>query len=688
VTYRLVRVALTAVLGALAALAFAPVFGGFGAAFLTAVLSAVAVAALAGALAAGVSRLPAAVAALIGLAGVVAVACAVTGTGAAVAQGPWHLLTGALPTDPAGPPLAAAAVFAGWTTLAGMLLAAYGRAALAPAVPPLIALVVALSLGAAVPPPPAWLAPAVIVVVAGLLFAGVPRERSRLRRLAAPAVVVVLAVLAAVALGPAMPGAGAREPADLRALVAAPVLPRSGVSPLQQYLALRNGKLPLKLTGTVSRPGTPLRLATLTEFDGTYWTVAGDFRLAGTRLPGTGGGAGDALVTERVTVDAGELDWLVTAGRAERVDVPGLGVNEETGDLAVPVGGSSPVGYTATSRVPATSVDDLLADDPAPPAAPLSPQLPATVRSFVDTSVRDEPDGPDQLLALYQALRTFHDDQAAEAPGGHGYFQIERLLTTKRGTSEQFASAFAVMARFLGYDSRVVMGLRPRYTGDAFEATGKDVAAWAEVRLAGSGWVPVDPTPRDNPIGTRPGAPPVGSKASAADDPLSEADQPQGSLPDPGQPDGEAAGGTGGASPGVLTVAVGVVIVLFALLLPASVARVVRRTRRRRAPSDRRAILGAWWETAERMRAAGLPVTAAMTTGEVIAAAPPPVRAAGLADLARMVDDAAYAPDEPPAGLRDAAWRTAGEVDRRLRAGLRPARRFAVLLNLPSRRRG
>jgi hypothetical protein len=298
--------------------------------------------------------------------------------------------------------------------------------------------------------------------------------------------------------------------------------------------------------------------------------------------------------------------------------------------------------------------------------------------------VRDQPSGPDQLLALYRALRggKFSDDQAAEAPGGHGYFQIERLLATKRGTSEQYASAFAVMARHLGYDARVVMGFRPRYTGEAFVVTGRDVDAWAEVRLAGSGWVPVDATPRDNPIGTREGAPPVGRTATAADDPLSEADKPQDTAAAGPDPADLAAGGGSGAAGSAVTVSIVVAVVAVVLLLSLSpVARTVRRTRRRRAASDRRAILGAWWETSERLRQAGLPVTASMTTGDVVALTVGRPPADDLARLARIVDTAAYAPAEPPDGLRAEAWLAAARVQRQVRAGLTPARRVAAWLS-------
>lgn len=134
------------------------------------------------------------------------------------------------------------------------------------------------------------------------------------------------------------------------------------MSPLQQYLAWRNGTRLLRLTGTVSRPGSLLQMATLTRFDGLYWTVGGDYRRAGAALPQRPPSAGRVVVTQRVRIEAGQLDWLLTAGRPTRVSVSGLGVDENTGDVAVPVDTAPPDGYTASSVVTSASFDQAFGD--------------------------------------------------------------------------------------------------------------------------------------------------------------------------------------------------------------------------------------------------------------------------------------------------------------------------------------
>jgi transglutaminase-like putative cysteine protease len=690
-TLRLVRVVLAGLLGGLAGLGFGPVFGGVPGpgAFVTAIAATAGAATLVVAVAALLPKLSPTLVTLLGAALVAGAAIGVTGSGTSIADGPWRLLTSALPADPTGPPMGIVALAAGWSALLAGLLAAYGANALAPVLPPLACLLVALGLGASGPPLPGWYAPACVALLLALLLAGrgVP---PRLGVLVTASVTLALAVAAAVLLGPALPGAGAHAPADARALVDAPVLPRSGVSPLQQYLALRDDSLPVRVTGTSSRPGVPLRMATLTHFDGTYWTVSGDFRRAGKRLPKAPTEGRPTTVTARVRVESGDPDWLLSPGRATRVTVGEMGVDEATGDVAVPAGKASPTAYDTTSVLNEVGVDAVLSADPARAEDRLTPPLPASIRGFVERTVAGQASASDQLVALYQELKSrggFHYDRAKDVAGGHGYYQIQRLLASKRGTSEQYASAYAVMARHLGVDARVVMGFRPEYQGNAFVATGRNVDAWVEVRFAGLGWVPIDPSPRANPIGTRPDQPKSTSRSAQVDDPLKNTPAQRGGE-SRSAPKGQGEIPTAPADRGrTLSVALLVAALLAVLVLAVPGAKATRRARRRRDRSPRRAVLGAWWETVDRLREAGLPVGPTLTTGEVVRLTNGLPEVSGLAT---MVDRAAYAPHETGADLPERAWLAARHVRRRVWSGMPVRRRFVAFLDprplFPSRR--
>ena len=678
-TQRLARAVLTGLLGTLAGLGFGPVFGGLpgSSAFVTAVAATTGAATLVVAVAVLAPRLSPTVVALAGALIVAVTAAGVSGAGTAIMKGPWRLLTAALPADPTGPPLGIVALAAGLATLFAGLLAAYAGSALAPVVPPLVCLVAALGLGASGPPLPGWYAPAAVALVLALLLTG----RSTPPRpgvIAMAALTGVVAIVVTAVLGPAVPGAQAHAPADARTLVSAPVLPRSGVSPLQQYLALRDESLPVRVTGTTSRPGGTLRMATLTRFDGTYWTVSGDFRLAGTRLPRPPATGHQVSVTSRVQISSGDPDWVLSPGRPTRLTAGGLGVDEDTGDVAVPVGKASPSEYDTTSVVNQVDVATLRSAAPTPARDRLTPPLPAALRGFVERTVADEPSAAGRLVALYQRFKTqgdFYYDNAKDVAGGHGYYQIQRLLESKRGTSEQYASAYAVMARHLGLDSRVVMGFQPEYQGNAFTVTGRDVYAWVEVHFAGIGWVTIDPSPQQNPIGTPSQQPRQKTRSGQVDDPLKDTRPQQGGTAR-SAPAGNGPPRIVPAPSSLVPLWLSLAAVLVLLVLSVPGAKTVRRARRRRSP-PRNAVLGAWWETVDRMREAGLPAGPALTPGQVVALTDIPE----VSSLASMVDQAAYGPEETPPDLPERAWTTAGNVRRGLRARMRLRRRVGAFLD-------
>lgn len=61
------------------------------------------------------------------------------------------------------------------------------------------------------------------------------------------------------------------------------------------------------------------------------------------------------------------------------------------------------------------------------------------------------------------------------------------------GDQEQYATAGALVARAVGFPSRVVLGAKVRGSGTV---TGADVTAWVEIRAADGRWVPIDIVPR------------------------------------------------------------------------------------------------------------------------------------------------------------------------------------------------
>ncbi len=81
---------------------------------------------------------------------------------------------------------------------------------------------------------------------------------------------------------------------------------------------------------------------------------------------------------------------------------------------------------------------------------------------------------------------------------GEGYAALEQFLfKTRVGYCQQYASAFAVLARVDGLPTRVAVGLLPgAATGaDSWVITGQDAHAWPQVYFSGIGWSDFEPTP-------------------------------------------------------------------------------------------------------------------------------------------------------------------------------------------------
>src|SRR5207302_2952554 len=120
-----------------------------------------------------------------------------------------------------------------------------------------------------------------------------------------------------------------------------------------------------------------------------------------------------------------------------------------------------------------------------------------------------------EALQLADYLRA-NEVNDVTAPPGHSYRNLEFFLTTSHhGTSEQFATTYALMARTLGLPSRVVVGFRPgRVSGGVWQVRSGDVLIWPEVDFRGLGWVPFYPTP--DPTQPVPGARAVPAGESSA----------------------------------------------------------------------------------------------------------------------------------------------------------------------------
>ena len=174
----------------------------------------------------------------------------------------------------------------------------------------------------------------------------------------------------------------------------------------------------------------------------------------------------------------------------------------------------------------------------------LPASLPQRVRALADELTRDVEMPVDKAMALQDYLRgeDFEYSEEIERPprgmDGVDYF----LFVSRKGHSDYFASAMAVMLRSVGVPARLAGGYAPGASVDGIGAKAvrdSDSHAWTQVYFPGHGWIDFEPSPKWPLVGRGPAQrSAAGSKAglttgtdradgeSDVDDPLPDCEGP------------------------------------------------------------------------------------------------------------------------------------------------------------------
>jgi hypothetical protein len=231
------------------------------------------------------------------------------------------------------------------------------------------------------------------------------------------------------------------------------------------------------------------------------------------------------------------------------------------------------------------------------------------------------------LERLNEIERTMREDWEldSDASGsGQQLALIEHFVEdTKRGTQEQFATAFVLLARSLGVDARVATGfvVPPEELDAPLELWSDHAKVWPEVKLVGQGWLAFDPVPAEETTDEASNPPPPAAQSPAAVQP-------------PIQPPAERASEEPTTTPveqsttsdweTVRTWLVRGGVVAGLALLPILVAvggilgmKWARRRRRLRASNPARRITGAWANTTDSLVDAGLTIGPAWTNDRI-----------------------------------------------------------------------
>jgi transglutaminase-like putative cysteine protease len=422
------------------------------------------------------------------------------------------------------------------------------------------------------------------------------------------------------------------------------------------------------------------RLVVLDTFDGANWTTSGQYRRMGALLDKA---PGITAPTDRRNASVefleDETQWVPS--QAMPASVAGIAslVNEDSGMLAVP-GRQGPVSYGLTWWAPSPPFEELYgaAIDPTARAGDVA-AIPPEISELAQTAVAGMRPSFQTALVLEKYLSDNYTVATGEnLPTGNGWPQLTEFLTeSKRGTSEQFATAYVVLANTIGMPARVAVGFRaPEGAGTDVVVRNQDVLAWPEVAVAGVGWVPLDPT--GEAAGS--GAPAEGLAESTAR--AREALPEPEDIQEPELPPADENENPTDDGPGItipwLAIAITVAGVAVAWLAGVPLTAAIRRWRRRHRPGAG-AVVGAWHEARDRLRAYGVPFTTGMTVRDLAGTVPDPPVVAGLHALAHTVDTALWSPTGPNKSTVDEAWQAVRAVRKGLSGRPFPDRVRAAL---------
>ncbi|NYF10373.1 hypothetical protein HDC94_001529 [Leifsonia sp. AK011] len=518
-------------------------------------------------------------------------------------------------------------------------------------------------------------------------------------------------VILAIAAGAGVTAAVAVPPSEsrtvLRTTIVQPFDPRDYVSPLAGFRGYwQEGTVDSVLFRVDGLDGRLLRLATLDTYDGVVYSVGSDRVTSESgsfvRVPST---FDQSTVTgDQVSIDVEVADysgvWVPTVGKFESIDFSGADAasrrdaffyNDTSGAAAVVGGITQGDRYALTAVAPQQPAESELSDlDPGSATVPGAPAPPEEVTEALERYTEGVDGAGPQLVAMLDGLASegyiSHGTGEDEPPSrsGHATDRIVELFTAPRmiGDAEQYSVAAAIMARQIGFPSRVVMGFVP----DGGVVRGGDVVAWLEVNTAQYGWVAIDATPpfRDIPeelpeenaqVARPPTIVPPPVVETEPTDRLATPDSER-ELPPDLDPVLEIVLAVLRVVGWVL-LALGILVSPFLLVIA---AKVRRRSLRRRTgtPVDR--ITGGWREFEDAVIDHGLGTGAAATRSEIAAV----TGAVQAQVLAAVADRAVFSPDEAPVTDAETVWRAVDDLRASLDDGLTRWERVKARISLRS----
>jgi len=551
-------------------------------------------------------------------------------------------------------------------------------------------------------------------------------QRLRRRKLGGTAVVVGAAVLL---------GGGAGfwlAPADtqrfvLRDEVEPPFDPLQYPSPLsgfRHYTKQVTDETLFTVEGL--QTGDVVRLATLDSFTGKLWTVtgpetatdgSGSFSLVGSEIPAPDFVTPSERSRVTFTMEGYDDVWMPSVGYLTELQFTGgeaedaaddVRYNPSTGTAVLTSGLEAGDSYEVDAVVqrvisPAELEKTGTAGLELPPVVGAPDLATAKAQEFAG----DASSPMTQLSAIQLALTETgflsHGlaSDASPSRAGHGADRVTELFERLQmiGDQEQYASAFALMARSYGYPARVVMGFAPEI-GEGqgpVEVTGDDVTAWVEVAFDDVGWVAFNPTPDETDIPQAQVPKPQSEpQPQVRQPPRSDNDDEDLLTPVELEESDEDDNGDPFVLPGwVWAIGLSLLIPAALILVPLLVVAAVksRRARRRRTEGERHdQVAGAWAELVDRFAELGYsvaPTGTRLVVARSLESQLDAERPARLAALASATDEAVFSGFDVDEARRDTVWTEALAAVEIARASVTRLRRTVARYRVrrPAKRR-
>ncbi|WP_423462459.1 transglutaminaseTgpA domain-containing protein [Promicromonospora sp. MS192] len=457
-----------------------------------------------------------------------------------------------------------------------------------------------------------------------------------------------------------------------------------------------------------------IRLATLDQYDGVVYDASGDGGDTGfyTRV-------GEEIATQaegtpatfEITVsgysgvwvpEIGSLTGVRWTGPDATAQTDGSYYNSTTHTAITTAGVKAGDTYTLDTLVTEEPGEDVLkkatireADLPETEPGALPPGLPAKTVQFTG----EETDPATKLFQIRDALQDYGvlssglDGQTPSRPG-HSAERIDTLVEEEKmvGDDEQFAVAFALMARQAGIPARVVMGFYPdeksEYEeGEPWKVLGSDVHAWVEVPFKEYGWVPIDAVPDEKPqIQPEPKSQTVPKPPVLQDpEPPEEPDKAKaGSVEDDDKDEAENDLFDWGLL-GIILLAVGIPLLLILGPIVAILAyKARRRAKRRSAEQMADRISGGWHEVVDVVTDLGTTVPRGATRRESAGVIAGAHEVPSTLTLAHRADATVFGRGEPTQADVEAFWTEVDELVGGLRSTVGTRRRVRAALSLRS----